>query len=66
MSSLGVIFDGVVGSQTDPLWDRSVLLRSLCELDFRAEGLVRRHLRSVNKMFFAAGLRLDGPSCYGE
>lgn len=29
--------------ETDPLWDRTVLSRCLCELDFCAEGFMRWH-----------------------
>lgn len=53
--SLGVVADGVARAQPDPLWDRSVLLGSLCELLLRPEGLHHktcqssrsRHLKST-------------------
>jgi hypothetical protein len=35
-----IVPDGVTGSETDPLWDRSVLLLGSRELDLCAEGLV--------------------------
>lgn len=32
--------DGVTSSQSNPLWDRTILLLGSCELLLRAEGLV--------------------------
>jgi len=43
MSSLGVVSDGVVCAQTDPLGDRSVLLLRFRKLLLGAEGLLGRH-----------------------
>jgi len=44
MSPLGVVSDGVVRPQPDPLGDGPVLLLRPRELLLRAEGLVGRHL----------------------
>lgn len=40
MSSLGVVSDGVVGLQSEPLRQRSVLLRSLAQFLLDLEALV--------------------------
>lgn len=40
MSSLGVVSDGVVGLQSEPLWQRSVLLGSLAQFLLNVEALV--------------------------
>ena len=42
MSSLGVVPNGVPGSQTDPLWDWPVLLHGPAHLGLDLERLVRR------------------------
>ena len=42
MSSLGVVPNGVSGSQTDPLWDWPVLLHGPAHLGLDLERLVRR------------------------
>jgi len=44
MPPLCVVSDGVTGSQTNPLWNGSVLLLGSGELDLRSERLVARHL----------------------
>jgi len=41
---LCVVSDGVARLETNPLWDRSVLLLRFRELHLRAEGFMARHL----------------------
>ncbi|KAJ8577208.1 hypothetical protein ON010_g2004 [Phytophthora cinnamomi] len=49
VAALGVVLDGVVGAQTDPLRDRAVLLGLLGEDALGTEGLVRRlHIVAQN------------------
>jgi len=42
MSSFGIVLDGIIGSQANPMRDRLVLLGSDGESSFRSEGLLGR------------------------
>lgn len=44
MASLGVVLDGGVSLQSEPLGDRPVLTSCLGELLLGSEGLLGRHL----------------------
>ena len=44
----GCVPDGVTSPQTDPLWDRSVLLLGSGELLLRAEGFVTLHTHIIS------------------
>jgi len=43
MSSLCVVSNCVIGTKTDPLWDRTILALFLSQDFFHFESLVRRH-----------------------
>jgi hypothetical protein len=49
VATLGVVPDGVAGTQTDPLRDRAVLLLLLGKEHLGAEGLVGRLRRGGNE-----------------
>lgn len=67
MSSLGVVSDGVVSSQADPLGQGSVLLGGLGQLLLHLEGLLGRHggLLVRGQFFFTRFLSHRGGDCTG-
>jgi hypothetical protein len=56
MQAREVVPDSVTGSETDPLWDGSVLLLGSGELDLCSEGLVALEGRMSVSLLFSVSI----------